>query len=282
MMHIKTEEGLSLLELDEGCLSRVLSHLAPLPDLFNVARVCQRFNSLATANRKALLVTATPPPPGSGIVASSGKPCRSAHRTLAAAVANSRAGDTILVEPCTPQDPFHEASNIIIAWPLQIIGLGTAPEDTKLTAVKGAETVLDFRASAKLYNVAVHHSMAPCIIHRKGRLTIQGSLLHSTTVRGLDHLVNPIVANAALPQPTTRSQGPQNSIYNQQTFKPPSMPPPKAESGLSMGGLLTVVETKILGGRGSQACFASGNSRVRNVRVIKLAGSNLFWRSGRA
>lgn len=41
LVHIKTEEGLSLLELDDGCLSSILSHLAPLPDLFNAARVCQ-------------------------------------------------------------------------------------------------------------------------------------------------------------------------------------------------------------------------------------------------
>lgn len=56
-----------------------------------------------------------------------------------------RAGDTILVEPCAPGDPFHEASNIVVFWPLQIVGLGRTPEETRLTAGKDAETVLDFR-----------------------------------------------------------------------------------------------------------------------------------------
>ena len=32
---------LELTDLDDGCLSRIFAYLTPLPDLFNIARVCQ-------------------------------------------------------------------------------------------------------------------------------------------------------------------------------------------------------------------------------------------------
>lgn len=60
-----------------------------------------------------------------------------------------------------------------------------------LFSAKDLSLSADCRASAKLSNLSVHSDMGPCIIHRRGRLTVQNSVLCSHASLALDHLVRP-------------------------------------------------------------------------------------------
>ena len=39
----------------------------------------------------------------------------------------------------------HDAHDVVIPWPLKLVGSGAAPEDTVLVCPKGPEAALDFR-----------------------------------------------------------------------------------------------------------------------------------------
>ena len=52
-----------------------------------------------------------------------------------------RAGDTIVLEA----GQEHAAHDVVIPWPLKLMGSGAVPEDTVLVCPKGPEAALDFR-----------------------------------------------------------------------------------------------------------------------------------------
>ena len=52
-----------------------------------------------------------------------------------------RAGDTIVLEA----GQVHDAHDVVIPWPLKLVGSGHAAEDTLLVCPKGPEAALDFR-----------------------------------------------------------------------------------------------------------------------------------------
>lgn len=52
-----------------------------------------------------------------------------------------RAGDTIVLEA----GQMHDAHDVVILWPLKLVGSGNVAEDTILVCPKGPEAALDFR-----------------------------------------------------------------------------------------------------------------------------------------
>lgn len=53
-----------------------------------------------------------------------------------------RPGDTIILEP----GEAHLVQDVVIPWPLHLVGGGSSPESTVLTCPKGADAAaLDFR-----------------------------------------------------------------------------------------------------------------------------------------
>ena len=56
-----------------------------------------------------------------------------------------RAGDAIIIEQGDKDQLVHVAQDVVISWPLQLIGAGSTADDTVLESSKGAEAVLDFR-----------------------------------------------------------------------------------------------------------------------------------------
>ena len=56
-----------------------------------------------------------------------------------------RAGDTIVLEA----GQMHDAHDVVILWPLKLVGSGNVAEDTLLVCPKGPEAALDFRCWAQ-------------------------------------------------------------------------------------------------------------------------------------
>ena len=59
---------------------------------------------------------------------------------MCCAVCN-RAGDTIVLEA----GQLHDAHDVVIPWPLKLIGSGADAEDTLILCPKGPYAALDFR-----------------------------------------------------------------------------------------------------------------------------------------
>ncbi|KAK9841986.1 hypothetical protein WJX81_002803 [Elliptochloris bilobata] len=221
-------------DLDDGCLLEVLKHLTPLPDLFCTSRVNRRFRRLASDTRLWKLVTgAATPADAAGGRRLAGRHGRRAYPTLQAAVAASRPGDTIELEAAQ----VHEAADIAVRWPVRLRGGGAAPEDTVLLCPAGADAALVFSASGVLGNLSVHSGAIACLVHHRGRVMVQGCVLTCHAAPGLGHLFAPLVTLA----------------WNGRGLLPPD------------GGVLTVVETRILGSAGSQAVRAAGSGVLRGV-----------------
>ena len=64
--------------------------------------------------------------------------------------------------------------------------------------MQGAESALDFSATARLAHLAIASSLGPCLVHRKGALTVEACLLR-TDAQGLGHLISPLVTRARGP-----------------------------------------------------------------------------------
>lgn len=56
-----------------------------------------------------------------------------------------RAGDTIVLEA----GQMHDAHDVVILWPLKLVGSGNVAEDTLLVCPKGPEAALDFRCCSQ-------------------------------------------------------------------------------------------------------------------------------------
>ena len=104
----------------------------------------QRFRQLTTDGRLWLLVSAQAVQRLAGEPlwhSATGRHCAQHFASLREAVAASRPGDTLLLEPGEP----HSAQDVQIAWPLRLLGGTLRAEDTMVECVKGATTALDFR-----------------------------------------------------------------------------------------------------------------------------------------
>ncbi|XP_014501901.1 F-box protein SKIP5 isoform X3 [Vigna radiata var. radiata] len=163
--------------LDDGCLMHIFSFLLPIPDRFNTALVCHRWNYLACHPRLWLRVDRS--------VKDSSEP--GVFPNIETAVTASRPGDTILIAA----GGSHHVANIQIRKPLCLIGAGELPDDTTLVCSRGSDSALEFLSTCKLANLTVRAELGCCLLHRKGRLTIDGCILQCES-NPLDYLSCPI------------------------------------------------------------------------------------------
>jgi len=111
-------------------------------------------------------------------------------------------------------------------------------------------SALEFLSTCKLANLTVRAELGCCLLHRKGRLTIDGCILQCES-NPLDYLSCPIVSTASSSSEVLPSQTKSNS-----------------------DGVF-VSQTRIEGG--AKAVLTSGDLALQRVRVIYARTSLLFW-----
>ncbi|KAG6436822.1 hypothetical protein SASPL_101724 [Salvia splendens] len=200
--------------LDDGCLMLIFSFLCPIPDRYNTALVCRRWRFLACHPRLWLRVDRS--------VNDLSEP--GVYPKIETAVAAARPGDTI--------------------------GAGELPDDTTLICSRGSESALEFLATCKLANLTVRAELGCCLLHRGGRLTIDGCILQCES-NPLDHLSHAIVTTASPPDGVPAAALKKN------------------------GDCVTVMRTRIEGG--AKAVLTSGTLSLQQVRVIYTRTSLYFW-----
>lgn len=182
--------------LDDGCLMDIFSFLSPIPDRFNTAFVCHRWNYLACHPRLWLWIDWS--------VKDLSEP--GVFPNFETAVSASRPGDTILIAA----GGTHRVANIQINKPLCLIGAGEIPDGTMLTCSRGSDSALEFLSTCKLSNLTAKAELGCCLLHRSGRLIIDGCLLQCES-KPLDFLSCPIVSTACssevLPSQTKCTNG---------------------------------------------------------------------------
>lgn len=110
-------------------------------------------------------------------------------------------------------------------------------------------SALEFLSTCKLANLTVRAELGCCLLHRSGRLTIDGCILQCES-NPLDHLSHAIVTTAS------SSHG-----------IPPVVKAP--------GDCVTVTRTRIEGG--AKAVLTSGTLSLQQVRVVYTRTSLFFW-----
>ncbi|XP_068342799.1 F-box protein SKIP5 isoform X1 [Pyrus communis] len=221
--------------LDDGCLMHIFSFLSPIPDRYNTALVCHRWLYLACHPRLWLRVDRSAKDllePG-------------VFPNLETAVEAARPGDTILISA----GGRHLAYNIQIKKRLCLIGAGEQPDETTIYCSRGSDSALELLSTCKLANLTVKAELGCCLLHRSGRVTIEGCVLQCET-NPLDHLSCPIVSTASA----------QTVI---------SSPVKCSNDGVS------VFRTRIEGG--AKAVLTSGDLTLQRVRVIYARTSIFFW-----
>ncbi|KAL4203770.1 hypothetical protein AMTRI_Chr01g105540 [Amborella trichopoda] len=196
---------------------------------YNTALVCRRWRFLACHPRLWLRVE--------GSVKSQSDP--GVFPNLDSAILAARPGDTILI---SAGEEEHVATNIQIKKPLCLMGGGDLPDDTILVSSRGSDSALEFLSTCKVSNLTVRSELGCCLLHRSGRLTVEGCILQCIE-HPLDHLSCPIVSTAG-------------------TYSP-------VQNGVS------VARTRIEGG--AKAVLTSGSLVLHSVRVLYARTSLYFW-----
>ncbi|KAL2461145.1 F-box protein SKIP5 [Abeliophyllum distichum] len=225
----------SINNLDDGCLMHIFSFLSPLPDRYNTALVCHRWRFLACHPRLWLRVDRS--------VKDHSEP--GVYASIDTAVSAARPGDTILISA----GGIHRASNIQIKKPICLIGAGELPDDTTLICSRGCDSALEFLSTCKLANLTVRAELGCCLLHRSGRLTIDGCILQCES-NPLDHLSHAIITTASSPDVVS-------SVLK------------------SSSDSVSVSRTRIEGG--AKAVLTSGTLSLQQVRVICTRTSLVFW-----
>ncbi|XP_031252015.1 F-box protein SKIP5-like [Pistacia vera] len=220
--------------LDDGCLMHIFSFLSPIPDRYNTALVCHRWHYLACHPRMWLRVDR--------FIKDLSEP--GVFPDLQKAVTAARPGDTILIS----SGGSHLACNIQIRKPLCLIGGGELPDETTLICSRGSDSALELLSTCKLANLTVKAELGCCLLHRGGRLTIDGCILQCES-NPLDYLSCPIVSTA-------------KSCVTQSLMK-------------SKGDSVSVLQTRIEGG--AKAVLTSGDLVLQRVRVIYARTYLYFW-----
>ncbi|KDP40515.1 hypothetical protein JCGZ_24514 [Jatropha curcas] len=221
--------------LDDGCLMHIFSFLSPIPDRYNTALVCHRWHYLACHPRLWLRVDRA--------VKDLSEP--GVYPSIEMAVSAARPGDTILISA----GGNHVASNIQINKPLCLIGGGELPDQTTLLCSRGSDSALEFLSTCKLANLTVKTELGCCLLHRSGRLTIDGCILQCES-NPLDYLSCPIVSTAG-----------ENEIFS--------------SSVKTDGDGVHVSQTRIEGG--AKAVLTKGDLALHRVRVIYSRAYVYFW-----
>lgn len=110
-------------------------------------------------------------------------------------------------------------------------------------------SALEFLSTCKLANLTVKAELGYCLLHRSGKLTIDGCILQCES-NPLDYLSCPIVSTAGC-----------HAVFPS-TFK-------------ARGDRVSVSHTRIEGG--TKAVLTSGNLALQRVRVIYARTSHYFW-----
>ncbi|PSC68547.1 F-box SKIP5 [Micractinium conductrix] len=319
-----------------GLLRAIFSHLDPLPDLFRVAQSCRRFRDLALDRHSWLYVThaaaatthddaaasaspgsaeqqqrrrrslaPAPSPDGPAATATPEGPhwYRSQFSSLEAALAASRPGDTILLEPGPA--PHRVPAMLVVPHPVHILGGGAASGECVVEGARGLEALVDFRASGRLANLTLRATAGACVAHTRGRLTVQSCTLECDA-RGLPHLAAPLIARAvscppqtlppagqllplpalpgAQPAAAAAAVGAQPAVGSKRRMPAAeqAVPGPKRpRSWLAAGaaaagaGVLRVVETRIKAQ--GLAVDLRGSGQLAGVRAIYSTGHALVW-----
>uniref|UniRef100_A0A2C9WKU1 Uncharacterized protein n=1 Tax=Manihot esculenta TaxID=3983 RepID=A0A2C9WKU1_MANES len=129
------------------------------------------------------------------------------------------------------------------------IGGGEAPDETTLLCSRGSDSALEFLSTCKLANLTVKAELGCCLLHRSGRLTIDGCILQCES-NPLDYLSCPIVTTAG-----------GSEIFS-------------SSVKTSCDGV-SVFQTRIEGG--SKAVVTSGKLALQRVRVICSRTCVYFW-----
>ncbi|KFK34691.1 hypothetical protein AALP_AA5G179200 [Arabis alpina] len=240
---LKSESLTSLHDLDDGCLMHILSFLSPIPDRYNTALVCHRWRYLACHPRLWLRVdrfVKDPSLPG-------------VFRNIESAVSAARPGDTILIGA----GGSHHVSNIQIEKPLCLVGGGEIPDETTLVCSRGSDSALELLSTCKLANLTVKAELGCCLLHRSGRLTIDGCVLQCET-NPLDHLSCPIVSTA---------------VNEEDILDPVEVKDTVVEK--IKGNSVSVFQTRIEGG--AKAVATSGDLVLQRVRVMYSKAYLYFW-----
>ncbi|GAB2280139.1 F-box protein skip5 [Dionaea muscipula] len=222
--------------LDDGCLMHIFSFLSPIPDRYNTALVCHRWCFLACHPRLWLRVDRS--------IKSLSEP--GVFPDIEAAVMAARPGDTILVAT----GGLHHTSNIQIKKPLCLIGGGVHPEETTLVCSRGSDSALELLSTCKISNLTVKAELGCCLLHRSGRLIIDGCVLQCES-DPLDYLSFPIVSTAS----------------GSKLFEPPPIK--------SQADGVTVSGTRIEGG--AKAISIMGTLALQRVRATYGRASIFFW-----
>ncbi|XP_072997564.1 F-box protein SKIP5 isoform X3 [Typha latifolia] len=220
--------------LDDGCLMHIFSFLSPIPDRYNTALVCHRWRFLACHPRLWLRVDRS--------IKDVNEP--GVFPNLESAISAARPGDTILIAT----GGNHVACNVQIKKPLCLIGGGELPDDTILTCSRGSESALEFLSTCKIANLTIRAELGCCLLHRSGRLTIEGCVLQCEE-NPLDYLSFPIVSTADACESFHSREG--------------------------QGHGVTVARTRIEGG--AKAVRTSGTMELQRVRAIYSRTSIFFW-----
>ncbi|XP_072997562.1 F-box protein SKIP5 isoform X2 [Typha latifolia] len=197
---------------------------------------------------------------------------------LESAISAARPGDTILIATggnhvaCNVQikKPLClESVNLVLEllllrkkcctikrniWPCSLvsvihqIGGGELPDDTILTCSRGSESALEFLSTCKIANLTIRAELGCCLLHRSGRLTIEGCVLQCEE-NPLDYLSFPIVSTADACESFHSREG--------------------------QGHGVTVARTRIEGG--AKAVRTSGTMELQRVRAIYSRTSIFFW-----
>ena len=266
----------SLLDLPDDLLLAILAALDPLPDGFSAGRTCARLHRLMGCDSLKVRVSlAVPDGPGdaappAAATARAPRPAgRATFSTLAAAVAASRPGDTLLLDG-SARGAVFDCPAIPITWPLRLAATGAnndraaAPPPT-LAASGGAPAALVFHASARVDGLAVLSSPTAggaCLDHRGGVLVIDGCSLEVLEPAA-------VAAGATTTTPHSRAPG------------LPFLHSPILSSARAPGAAVHVHETRLAGAAAGALAVRAPAGVVSGVRVIPQdgAGGDIFWLS---
>eukprot|EP00798_Chlamydomonas_sp_ICE-L_P014819 gene14819-20872_t len=249
--------------LDDACLLMIFSLLDPLPDMFSISRTCWRFRGLAHDRRMWLTVCDE---------SARQNHAGNCYSSLGQAVQAARPGDRIWLAP----KGEHAVQDVVVSFPLILVGGGSGPEATRLLIPRGSTCGLDIRSTCKLVNLSAHSTLAPCVLHRSGMLHIENCHME-VDAQGLRHLCSPLVTVASAGKTFALAPLTSASTYpNQDGAADLSMlvarPTPKLGRSrssldhLAAVGRMFISDTELVGGDSAVLCKGSGV--LSNVRVI--------------
>ena len=120
-------------------------------------------------------------------------------------------------------------------------------------------SALELLSTCKLANLTVKAELGCCLLHRSGRLTIDGCVLQCET-NPLDHLSCPIVSTAGGDEEDNLSRHVEVKETVDEKIK---------------GNSVTVLQTRIEGG--AKAVATSGDLVLQRVRVMYSKDYLYFW-----